>query len=516
MLCRAGACGIVRHEIVKWNLKLTSNVNMNVNRMSMRRRVALLMGVPASVVVLAVTAALALAPRPAMARPAAARGKAVAAPKLDVKSWELANGLKVLFLADHKAPIATVQIFYHVGSKDEHVGIRGVAHMFEHMMFKGSEHVPPEQHARLLKEVGGQVNAFTTEDVTAFHETVPPSYVGFAMQLEAERMRSLKLFPAIVDSERKVVEEEKRLRIDNNPIGKAIERFRALAYTRSAYSWTAIGTIEDLDRVTPRDCQQFYDAYYRPNNATLIVVGDAQEAEVRRWVEASFASLPRGTDPPRAYVQEPPQTEPRKETMTLEVQIPVVVGGYHIPRAADPDTAPLEILAAILSGGESARMNQRLVRKDHLAVAAGGLAETMEYPGLFIVFAAHLPDRDQAKVKQALLDEIRRVREAPVTAAELDKAKNQLAAGYIFGLQTVDGIAQALGQYQYVYGDWREFLKGAQRYLQVTAKDVERVAEKYLIDTNLTLVALQPQPQPHVEAPVRRAAPVRPAAGGTK
>ena len=228
---------------------------------------------------------------------AAAKRKAAAkfvVPKVEVVSWELPNGLKVLFLPNHKAPIATVQVFYHVGSKDEHVGIRGVAHMFEHMMFKGTEHVAPEEHARLLKEVGGQVNAFTTEDLTAYHDTVPPSYVGFAMQLEAERMRSLKLFPAIIDSERKVVEEEKRLRIDNNPIGKAIERFRALAYTKHPYNWTAIGTIEDLDKVTPEDCQKFYDTYYQPNNATLIVVGDVQEADVRSLADKYFGPIPRG------------------------------------------------------------------------------------------------------------------------------------------------------------------------------------------------------------------------------
>jgi zinc protease len=450
-----------------------------------------------------VTAAAAAAP-PAAARPGkppgagAVTAKAVAPPKLDVKSWRLDNGLQILFLADHKAPIATVQVFYHVGSKDEHVGIRGVAHMFEHMMFKGSEHVPPEDHARLLKEVGGQVNAFTTEDLTAYHDTVPPSYVGFAMQLEAERMRHLKLFPATVDSERRVVEEEKRLRVDNNPIGKAIERFRLLAYTKHPYAWTAIGTIEDLERVTVPDCQKFYDTYYQPNDATLIVVGDVGEAEVRKLAEQHFGPIPRGPEPPRAYAAEPPQTALRREALQIEVQVPVVVGGYHIPGAVDPDLPALEVLASILSGGESSRLHQRLVRKDRLAIAAGGLTESMQDPGLFIVFAAYLPDRDQAKVEKTLMEEIGRVRADPVAADELDKAKNQAAAGYIFGLETVDGIAQQLGQFQYVYGDWREFLKGASRYLAVTAADVQRVARKYLVDTNLTLVTLQPAPPARV------------------
>jgi zinc protease len=452
----------------------------------------------------------ALAARAAKPAGAGAVGAhAVAPPKLDVKSWELPNGLRVLFLADHQAPIATVQVFYHVGSKDEHVGIRGVAHMFEHMMFKGSQHVPPEEHARLLKEVGGQVNAFTTEDLTAYHDTVPPSYVGFALQLEAERMRGLKLFPATVDSERKVVEEEKRLRIDNDPIGKAIERFRALAYTKHPYNWTAIGTIGDLERVTVPEVQKFYDTYYQPNNATLVVVGDLDEATVRREVERTFGPIPRGPEPPRSYPTEPPQTAARTDTLEMEVQVPVIVGGYHVPRAADPDMPALEVLSSVLSAGESSRLNQRLVRRDHLAIGAGGLVEAMEDPGLFIVYAAYLPDRDEAQVRRALAEEIARVRDAPVQTEELDKAKNQAAAGYIFGLETVDGIAHELGEYQEVYGDWREFLTGANRYLAVTAADVQRVARKYLVDTNLTQLTIRPgPPRPPGAAPT--------AAGGAK
>jgi zinc protease len=428
------------------------------------------------------------------ARAAPATPGSVAAPKLDVKTWTLPNGLQVLFLADHKAPIATVQVFYHVGSKDEHVGIRGVAHMFEHMMFKGSVHVPPEEHARLLKEVGGQVNAFTTEDLTAYHDTVPPSYVGFALELEAERMRNLKLFPATVSSERKVVEEEKRLRVDNDPIGKAIEKFRALAYTKHPYNWTAIGTIEDLEKVTPADCQRFYDTFYQPNNATLIIVGDIDEANARALVDKHFGPIPHGPTPPRNHPVEPPQTAQRAETLQIEVQVPAVVGGYHIPPAADSDIPALEVLAAILSAGESSRLHERLVRHDHLAIAAGGLTESLEDPGLFIVYAAYLPDKDPAKVTASLFDEIARVRDKPVSASELDKAKNQLAAGFIFGLQTVDGIAMALGQAQYVQGDWHRFVEGATRYLAVTAADVQRVAQKYLIDTNLTRVTLVPLP----------------------
>ena len=428
-------------------------------------------------------------------RSLAATTLALAQPRPDVREWDLPNGLKVLFLADHKAPLATVQVFYHVGSKDEHVGNRGVAHMFEHMMFKGSTHVPPEDHARLLKEVGGQVNAFTTEDVTAFHQTVPPSVVDFAIKLEAERMRGLRLFPATVDSERRVVEEEKRLRIDNNPIGQAIERFRALAYTQHPYRWTAAGTLEDLERVRPEDCQAFYDKFYKPNNATLVVVGDVDEATVRRAVETHFGPLPRGAPPPRVTIEEPPQTSPRAATLTLDVSLPVMVGGYHIPGARDDDVPALEVLAAILSAGESSRLYRRLVRRDKLAVAAGGLAEVMEQSGLFIVYAAHLPGKDQDKIRLALSEEVARMRSSRVTAGELTKAKNQLSAGYLFGLESVDGIARELGLAQLVQGDWHRFLDGQKRYAAVTIADVQRVAARYLADHNLTLVTLTPKPR---------------------
>ena len=416
-------------------------------------------------------------------------------PTLDVRTWQLANGLKVLFLADHTAPVATVQVFYHVGSKDEHVGNRGVAHMFEHMMFKGSEHVPPEEHARLLKEVGGQVNAFTTEDVTAYHQTVPPSYVDFALRMEAERMRNLRLFPDTVNSERNVVEEEKRLRIDNNPIGQAIEAFRALAYTQHPYRWTPAGVIEDLERVTPADCQAFYDTYYRPNNATLVIVGDVDEAVVRNAVDRNFGSLERGGAVTRNYPIEPPQTAARHTTLTLDVNLPVIAGGYHIPGASHPDIPALEVLATILSAGESSRMNQRLVRRDKLAVGAGGAADVMEQSGLFIVYAVHLPDRAQDRIQAALLAEVARARAQEVGADELTKAKNQLTAAYQFGLESKDGIARELGLAELVRGDWHRFLDGARAYQRVTAADVKRVAVTYLRDENLTTVALRPRTQ---------------------
>ncbi|HEX2657664.1 MAG TPA: insulinase family protein, partial [Polyangia bacterium] len=215
---------------------------------------------------------------------------------------------------------------------------------------------------------------------------------------------------------------------------------------------------------------------------------------VRKSVDEHFAGIAAGPPVTRAYPTEPPQTAPREATLTLEVALPVVVGGYHIPAARDADIPALQVLATILSAGESSRMHRRLVRQDQLAVAAGGFAEAMEDSGLFLVYAVHLPDRDQAQIRKVLLGEIERVRSKLVDGAELAKAKHQLTAAYVFGLESVEGVARELGLAELIEGDWRRFLDASERYDRVTAEDVKRVAAKYLLDNNLTFVTLKPAP----------------------
>ncbi len=420
----------------------------------------------------------------------------VTAPRLDVRSWQLGNGLSVLILEDHKAPIASVQVFYHAGSRDETVGTRGVAHMFEHMMFKGSEHVPPEAHARLLHEAGGLSNAFTTEDVTAYQQTVPASQVGFALQLEAERMRRLKLFPSTVDSERNVMMDERRQQVDTNLIGRALEVFRDLVFGQHPYRWTAAGVMDDLRRITPAECKKFYDTYYVPNNATVIVVGDVVAGDVRNLVEQHFGSILAGDDPPRAAIAMPPQTAMHEQVVQMPIDLPLIIGGYHIPAARHADIPVLQVLASVLGDGESSRLFQRLVRQEKLALGAGGDAQVMEDAGLFLVYAVHPPDSVEPRLRQLLLEEIVRVRTDGVTADELGRAKNQLAAQFIYGLESVDGLARELGVASYVLGDHRRFTDGTRRFLAVSADDIKRVAARYLVESNLTLLMLRPQVSP--------------------
>ncbi len=413
----------------------------------------------------------------------------------DVKQWQLANGLKVIFLADHKAPVVTVQVFYHAGGKDEPADKRGIAHMFEHMMFKGSTHVPPEEHARFISLVGGRYNAFTQDDATGYHDTIPPSALEFTLKLEAERMRGLKLTQKTIDSERQVVEEELRVREENSPVAKAIKAELQLAYEVHPYRIGPVGDKKMLDTVTPADCQAFYDRFYRPNNAALIVVGDADEATVKALVDKYFGPLERGPDVTRDIPQEPPQTQPRVETLNIPVQLPVMIGAYHIPGGADADLFALEVLQQILSGGESSRLNQRLIRKDKIAVAAGGFVYLHEDPGLFLTFAAFLPTSDPAKIRASLEDEIARVGAKAVEPRELQKARNQLAARAIYERERVTEIASAIGVNWIVSHDPLRAFTAPTKYDAVTADDIVRVAKKYLVPSNLSLITLAP-PKP--------------------
>lgn len=428
---------------------------------------------------------------------------AAAAPKkqgsVPVKKWQLPNGLSVLFVPDHKAPVVTVQVFYHVGSKDEPPGKRGMAHMFEHMMFKGSTHVPPEEHAKFIQLVGGQNNAFTQDDLTGYHDTVPPAALEFTLKLEAERMRNLLLTQKTVDSERQVVKEELRLRQENSPVGKALQAELALAYKVHPYKVSAIGDKKSLDSVTPADCQKFYDMYYRPNNALVVVVGDTNEGTVKRLVDKYFGPLERGPTPVHPTVVEPAQTAMRQETLTLPVELPVVIGGYHIPKGSDPDIYPLEVLQQILSGGESSRLYQRLVRTDKTAVAAGGFVFAHEDPGLFLTFAMYLPHTDVAKLKTALAEEMARITTQKVSPHELQKAKNQLAAQAVYRRERVSGLATSMGIDWVVAHDPLRAFTAADKYDAVTADDVLRVAKRYLVQSNLSTVTLLPKQQGGVQ-----------------
>ncbi len=411
----------------------------------------------------------------------------------DLKTWELKNGLRVMFVEEHKAPVVSVQVFYHVGGKDEPADKRGMAHMFEHMMFKGSKHVFPEDHARFIDAVGGSENAFTADDVTAYHNTIPPAALDFTLQLEAERMRNLTLTQKTIDSEREVVKEELRLSLENNPISKALDKVTHLAYQQHPYRQSPIGEKGMLDTVTIADCEKFYNTYYRPNNATVIVVGDINEKTVKELVEKYFGALERGPQIVRNKITEPKQTALRDEKLSMPVQVPVIIGAYHIPEGAHDDIYALEIIQQILSGGESSRLYKRLVLKEQLALAAGGVVFSHEDPGLFVTYAFYLPQMDANKIRKILDEEVRGLRDGKIDGAELKKAQNQLASNAVFASERVANVATQMGRDSIVHKNPLRIFEAPKKYEAVTLADIKRVAGQYFVESNYSIVTLVPQ-----------------------
>ncbi len=427
---------------------------------------------------------------------AKATGKAKAAKaalKLpELKSWKLDNGLQVVYMGIHKAPVVTIQVWYHVGAKEERRTRRGSAHMFEHMMFKGTKNVRPEEHARHLNRLGGTVNAFTTEDTTAYHNTLPKEYMGFAMKLEAERMRNLLFRDKMIKTEREVVKEEIRQQ-ENNPLVKGLLKFLELAYTKHPYAWTAGGTIKDLDNTTLADLKKFYDTYYVPNNAMLVIVGDVSEADAKAAAKKYFAGIKRGATPPRPAdaATEPAQTKLRRATVGAG-QVGLVIGGYHIPKATHKDIYALQVLSLILGTGDSSRLMKRLVHKDRIAVQAGGQILVREHPGLFAIIGAFLDPAQTKKVEAALLDEVAKMQKSGPTKRELTKAKNTVVSSFVSGLESVRGLANQIGTSWILTGDPSQFLRDVDQYKAITIADVKRVAKTYLTETNLTIVVIPP------------------------
>ncbi len=411
---------------------------------------------------------------------------------LVIQEGSLPNGLKILVQENHSAPVVAVEVFYRTGSRNEKVGVRGMAHLFEHMMFKGSEKVGPEMHARIIQSVGGDLNGATSKDITFYYDVVPSDRMALAMELEAERMTKLKLDESHFNVEREVVKEELRVRLQNNPIGSLFEKLQEVAYTKHPYQWTEAGTLEDLDKITIEDIRNFYKTYYCPNNAVLIVVGDATFAQVMQQATEFFGPLARKDLPPAVDVVEPEQTAYKHLDLKLPAQLPTVLAGYKVPQASHPDMPALDVIEAVLSGGESARLNKNLVRDKKMAVFAGAGNSKRKDPGLFMLIAGFMPPVTAKDMEEALLQEVERLAKDGPTPAELAKAKTQLVAGYLFQLTSMGYVGVQIGSAELVEGDYHRFLEGAKPYEKVTAEDVKRVAGQYLKRERLTAVALTP------------------------
>jgi zinc protease len=415
-------------------------------------------------------------------------------PKLAFTTHTLSNGLQVVLLESHEVPVIDLQIWYHVGGKDEHPGHTGFAHLFEHLMFKGSAHVGPDEHSRIIESVGGFDNAETGDDSTNFFETFPSQYLERVLWLEADRMGSLNVNDANFISERKVVEEERRVRVDNQPYGSIEEDLRAAAFTVHGYHHTPIGSIADLDKATLEEVRAFFNTYYKPNNATLVIVGDFNSEQALGWTKKYFEGIPASAGPiPRPNTPEPVQTAERDVAKSYtNTPLPAVVIGYKIPARYTPDSYALDLASNILTGGESSLLYQSLVYKDQIAVQTAGYGDFSEDPNLFWAFAIMNPGHTPEVGEKALVSILDGLKTQPVTASELQKAKNQEISGFILGRDTDEEKAVALAGAALIGKDPNLVNTELERYLKVTPEDIERVAKEYFVSQRATILTIKP------------------------
>jgi zinc protease len=404
----------------------------------------------------------------------------------------LPNGLQVVYLEDHSTPITHLAIWYHVGSKDEKPGRTGFAHLFEHLMFKGSKNVRPDQHPSLITSVGGQSNAFTDEDATVYWETVPAQYLPLVLWMEADRMASLDVSDEKFKTEREVVKEERRMRYENQPYGRLPEIIFDKAFTTHPYKHQTIGTMADLEAASIEDVRAFHSTYYVPNNATVALVGDFDTQQAKALVEQYLGLVPKGKPVPRDIAAEPPHKAEERYTVTEPWPLPAVVVSYHITFDGNPDSYPLHILAKILSDGDSSRIYRVLVYDKQLALAAFGEAKLIEHPNLFYAVAIAQPGHKPEEVQKALLDEVDRVKTDGVTAEELNRAKRQFARDYIFGRETVQQKALQLAHAIVIHSDIKTADGEFDLFQNVTQADVQRVARTYFTPEARMLLTVMP------------------------
>ncbi|MBW1986931.1 MAG: insulinase family protein [Deltaproteobacteria bacterium] len=409
-----------------------------------------------------------------------------------VQEVRLDNGLKVLLWPENRAPVVTLQVWYRVGSRNEELGKTGISHLTEHLMFRGTEKYGPKVFSRQVQKFGGTDNAFTSRDYTAYYEIGPQTSLKMWLEMEADRMRNLKVSEELFRTEQQVVLEERRLRTEDDPVSFLIEDTVAAAYKAHPYQWPVIGWMHDIKSLRREDFLAYYGQYYQPNNATLVLVGDFEPEAALQEIRATFGKLPRGPEPPPFRPLEPPQQGKRQVSVHREAQLPFICLAYHVPNIGHPDAYALEVLSSILSQGRSSRLFQQLVYEKRLALDIGAdynLATAC--PSLFMVYAQPLPGKTVEELEQALEAELTRIKTTPVTDRELIKAKNQAESGFVMAQDSLFYRGMLLGRYQTI-DSWqrlKELLPGIQA---VQKKDVLRVAQQYLVPQNCTVGILHP------------------------
>ncbi len=414
--------------------------------------------------------------------------------RIQYTEYDLPNGLKVILHQDNSTPIVAVSVMYHVGSKNEKPDRTGFAHFFEHLLFEGSEYMKRGDFDKLNKNAGGTNNANTSNDRTFYYQIFPSNQLELGLWMESERLLHAKIDQKGVDTQREVVKEEKRQRIDNQPYGSILSETLKRAYTTHPYQWATIGSMDHLNAATLGEFVQFYKDFYVPNNAILSIAGDIKIEDAKKLIAKYFSDIPKGTKAIyRPTVTEPEQTAEVRDVVYDNVTLPAVIQAYHIPAQGTADYYALNLLTTLLSGGESSRFSKEIKDKQQKVVAVGAFPFALEDPGLFLAFGIANMGVKPEDVEAAMDVEVAKVQEQLISEQEFQKLKNQIENEFVNQNSTVAGIAESLANYEMYFGDANLINTELERYNKVTREDIQKVAKKYLTKQNRVVLYYLPK-----------------------
>jgi zinc protease len=418
-------------------------------------------------------------------------------PRIQFTDTRLKNGLRLIVSEEHAAPMFSIVVNYNVGSRDERKGRTGFAHLFEHMMFKGSENVGPGEHPYLMFMNGGSMNGTTNKDRTMYYESLPANQLDLALFLEADRMRSLAITKANLDNQRSAVQEERRLGVDNQPYGKTFEKLDDLAYENFAYKHSTIGSMADLDAASVEDVAAFFKTYYAPNNAVIAIVGDLDAKSTIEKARKYFEVIPSQPAPPAVDMTEPAQAQERRATLEDPLaRLTRIDMAYKVPPSSSPDDDALTVMATILSGGRSSRFYEAIVREKQLATNVSAGSSESRGPGLFNVVGMTQPGKSVSDLEAAIDAEIEKLKTGQIADWEIEKARTGARSGFVNSVGSSLQRAVLLSQYAMFYDKPDLINTRAESIAKVTAADVQRVARQYLVKTGRTVVTTGPKAVP--------------------
>lgn len=409
----------------------------------------------------------------------------------DVKTFTLKNGMKFLVMEDSSIPNANMYLFYKVGSRNEHPGITGLSHFFEHMMFNGSKKFGPKMFDRTMEFNGGANNAYTTQNVTVYTDWFPVSAMETMFDLESDRIANLSIDTGMIESERGVVLSERSTAIENSPFNVLSDAVNAAAFQEHPYHWTVIGYETDIKNWTKEDLEQYFRTYYAPNNAVVVISGNVKLDEVKRLAQKYMEPIPAYAPPKPVHLVEPPQQGERRVTVKKEVTTPYMLIGYHTPETKHKDYYALDILSSILSTGNTSRLYSALVDQKQLATSIGTSFDETFDPNLFQIYAVTAQKVNESDLERAIYEEIEKVKKEGITAKELQKIKNQKLMQFYSQIETINGKSNNIGTYELFFGDYKKMFNAPAEYEKVTMDDVRRVANEYFKKSNRTVGILK-------------------------